>query len=100
MCYECIEQKEGFLRYIACQDKSQNYDVTGFHSEYSSGLANKRGLDPRKPPDTDEAEISQRVGGSDTNLHVIYVPEEDGVSRPNPSKSSYASTRGSMLLRL
>jgi hypothetical protein len=39
-------------------------------------LPARKGLDPKKPADTDEAEISQCVGGSDINLHVIYVPEE------------------------
>jgi hypothetical protein len=52
-----------------------------------------RGLDPRKPADTDEAEISQRVGGSDTDLHVIYLPEEDGVSRVGQTHRNRAPRR-------
>jgi hypothetical protein len=49
-------------------------------------LPARRGVDPGKPADMDEAEISQRVGGSETNLHVIYVAEEDGVDRFKPTE--------------
>ncbi|KAJ7918850.1 hypothetical protein B0H13DRAFT_2268863 [Mycena leptocephala] len=45
----------------------------------------RRGLDPRKPTDTDEAEISQCVRGSDTSLLVIYVLGEDSRIKPSPS---------------
>jgi hypothetical protein len=34
------------------------------------------------PADTNEAEISHHVGGSDTKLLVIHVSEEDSVGQP------------------
>ncbi|KAJ6569024.1 hypothetical protein B0H19DRAFT_1065805 [Mycena capillaripes] len=50
-------------------------------------LPAKRGLDPRKPADTNQAEISQRVGGSDTICTLFMCQRKTVLKAINPSES-------------